>query len=96
MDFLGRDWTELAVAWQIQIIQRKDEEILKDIDEKLNGAISLNGVLDNNVIDDARKFFGSFTKNETFKVPLFKGLLAIEDPHTFIKCFRLLLPHMWV
>lgn len=60
MDFLGRDWTELAVALQIQIIQRKDEEILKDIEEKLNGEINLNVVLDNNVIDDARKFLESF------------------------------------
>ncbi|MGO4183012.1 hypothetical protein AB4Z17_17630 [Paenibacillus sp. TAF43_2] len=96
MAFKGLDWTELAVKWGITVSNRNDDEILCDLDKRISYSVSLNEVLESNVIDDARKFLSSLTKNEMYKQPLFQGLLAIEDDLTFIKYFRVLLPHMWV
>ncbi|SFS76701.1 hypothetical protein [Paenibacillus sp. BC26] len=95
MEYKGQDWTELANELGISTSERSEGDILKDLDKRLSESIGLNEVLESTVIYEARSFLNSFTKNETYKKPLFQGLLAINDDHTFIKYFRILLPHMW-
>ncbi|WP_337100124.1 hypothetical protein [Paenibacillus sp. YIM B09110] len=94
MGFKGRDWTELAIRWSIPIDQN-EEITLNKVDQIISSVMVDFEVINKEVLMDMREFLREFIKYESYKQPIFEGLMKVEEPNTFIKYYRYLLSQMW-
>ena len=94
--FKGYDWSELAKYFGVDGSDAEGEKI---IDEKLNLIISELHGCSFKAHPDAikiREYVSKLEKDDdTYKRPLWKGLLNIKEDGTFIKFVKILYKEMW-
>lgn len=92
--FKGWDWTELGTAWNLFDL---DNDIkVKDAANLIKKYILDNYDKNDTIIEDMKLFLQEIVDSDTlYEIPLFRGLLEIENDEVFVKYYCNLLEYMW-
>jgi hypothetical protein len=103
MKFIGLDWTELAIYFEVidkdyQGGLEEDEQLIKKTQEFLNSSMLTE--YEQEVAKAIRRFLSEFivhakeARGSSF--PMWKGLSEVDDDLNLIKFTSFLLPYLWI
>lgn len=99
MEFKGWCWSELMPAFGLTSVDDGEEQDLATMQEFLASMAHIDASWRNveimNLCKEYLMVLISQTEKISFSTPIWKGLMEINEPFTFIQYFRTLLPHAW-
>lgn len=100
-NFEGIDWVELLDHFKIEYSDEDDDNVILDKLTEFLCETNTYGEFDPIVVEGCKKFLSALIDHEktcalgSYTLPVWKGLLSIENDWTFMQFFTRLISFMW-